>query len=79
VMCTGFPMPLDSALPGWFAGLPSWREAGFTTCGARVGAQLVAAATLFVHHGVGNAGSGSSKPTSAATGSGARRTGFPVV
>jgi ribosomal protein S18 acetylase RimI-like enzyme len=53
VMCLGFGMPLDSALPSWFQGLPGQRAAGFTTYGAWDGAELVAAATLFIRHGIG--------------------------
>jgi GNAT superfamily N-acetyltransferase len=48
VMCTGFGMPLDSALPHWFGGLPGQDAAGFTTYGAWDGDDLVSAATLFV-------------------------------
>jgi GNAT superfamily N-acetyltransferase len=53
VMCTGFGMPLDSPLPGWFERLPACRDAGFTTYGAWDGSELVAAATLFVGNGIG--------------------------
>ena len=63
VMCAGFEMPLDSALPGWFAGLPSWREAGFTTYGAWEGTQLVATASLFVHDGVGTLSGAATLPS----------------
>ncbi len=51
VMCTGFEMPLDSALPGWFARMPGWGDAGFTAYGAWDGDDLVATASLFVQDG----------------------------
>ena len=53
VLCVGFGMPLDSPLPGWFAGLPSQADRGFSTYGAWDGGDLVATASLFVHGGVG--------------------------
>jgi GNAT superfamily N-acetyltransferase len=52
VLCVGFGMPLDSPLPGWFAQLPSWRDAGFTTYGAWDGDDLVAVATLLTYDDV---------------------------
>jgi hypothetical protein len=63
VMCTGFEMPLDSALPGWFAGVPRWREAGFTTYGAWDGDDLVATASLFVANGVGTLSGAATLPS----------------
>lgn len=63
VMCTGFGMPLDSALPGWFAGIPSWREAGFTTYGAWDGDDLVATATLFVGGEIGTLSGAATLPS----------------
>jgi ribosomal protein S18 acetylase RimI-like enzyme len=59
VICLGFGMPLESPLPGWFAGLPAQAEAGFTVYGAWQGETLVAAASLFAANGVGTlAGAG---------------------
>lgn len=63
VMCTGFGMPLDSALPGWFAGLPGWGEAGFTTYGAWDGDTLVATATLFVGGEIGTLSGAATLPS----------------
>jgi GNAT superfamily N-acetyltransferase len=54
VMCTGFGMPLDSPLPGWFAQTPTWREAGVTAYGAWDGGELVAAATLLTFDDIGS-------------------------
>lgn len=63
VMCTGFGMPLDSALPGWFAGVPRWSEAGFTAYGAWDGDELVAAATLFVGGDIGTLSGAATLPS----------------
>lgn len=63
VMGTGFGMPLDSALPGWFARVPRWREAGFTTYGAWDGDDLVATATLFVHGDIGTLSGAATLPS----------------
>ncbi|MGN6577342.1 MAG: GNAT family N-acetyltransferase [Nocardioides sp.] len=54
VMCAGFGMPLDSPLPAWFARVPAWHEAGFTTYGAWDGDDLVAAATLLTFDDIGS-------------------------
>jgi GNAT superfamily N-acetyltransferase len=53
VMCAGFGMPEDSALPGWFARFPALSDAGFSTYGAWDGDDLVATATLYVGDGIG--------------------------
>ena len=63
VMCAGFGMPLDSPLPAWFARVPEWREAGFTTYGAWDGAELVAAATLLTFDGIGSLCGAATLPT----------------
>lgn len=63
VMGTGFGMPLDSALPGWFARVPRWREAGFTTYGAWDGDDLVATATLFVGGDIGTLSGAATLPS----------------
>jgi hypothetical protein len=63
VMCTGFQMPLDSALPGWFARAPRWGEAGFTTYGAWDGDDLVATATLFVRGEIGTLSGAATLPS----------------
>ena len=64
-MCAGFGMPLESALPAWFAGLPLQRAAAFTTYGAWAGAELVATATLFVADGVGTLAGAATLPSTA--------------
>jgi GNAT superfamily N-acetyltransferase len=63
VMGIGFGMPLDSALPGWFARVPRWREAGFTTYGAWDGEHLVACATLFVGGDIGTLSGAATLPS----------------